>query len=71
MQNDVYGGVVFVAVVSVILVGVLGWVSALRSDFTHQLIRSRVHLVRILLMYALAIPIALLLAVVIFVGLLV
>ncbi|UCG16026.1 MAG: hypothetical protein JSV19_12105 [Phycisphaerales bacterium] len=70
IRNDIYKCVVFVLIVSVILVGVLGWVGALRSDFTRQLIRSRVHLIRILLMYALAMPFALLMVGLLGVGLL-
>ena len=34
----------------------LGWIGPLRSDYTSQLIRSRFHLVRIVVMYAVAIP---------------
>ncbi len=37
---------------AVVCIGVLGWVGPLRSDYTGQLVRSRVHLVRILIMYA-------------------
>ena len=36
--------------------GVLGWVGPLRSDHTRQLVRSRWHAVRILVMYALICP---------------
>ena len=36
------------------------WVGPLRSDYTRQLIRSRIHLVRILIMYGLVAPFALL-----------
>ncbi|MFH0980183.1 MAG: hypothetical protein V2A79_01420 [Planctomycetota bacterium] len=32
------------------------WVGALRSDFTRQLIRSRMHATRLILMYAMALP---------------
>jgi hypothetical protein len=36
--------------------GSFGWVGPLRSDYTRQLIRSRRHAVRIVLMYALVLP---------------
>lgn len=42
--------------ISVTLLGVAGWVGPVRSDYTRQLIRSRAHAVRIVLMYALALP---------------
>lgn len=37
----------------------IGWVGPLRSDYTRQLIRSRAHAVRVILMYAVGFPIAL------------
>jgi len=40
----------------VILYGALGWVGALRSDFTKTLIQSRGHATRIVLMYAIGLP---------------
>lgn len=49
------GGIMLLAAATV-------WVGALRSDFTRQLIRSRVHAVRIVLMYALLLPVLTLLA---------
>ncbi len=36
--------------------GALGWVGPLRSDYTHQLVRSRLHAVRIIAMYAVLFP---------------
>jgi len=44
----------------VVATGVAGWIGPLRSDFTRQLIRSRAHVVRILIMYALIMPFVLL-----------
>jgi len=39
------------------------WIGALRSDFTHQLVRSRLHAFRIVLLYALVFPALTILAV--------
>ena len=47
----VYGGVGGLALAAAAM-----WVGALRSDFTRQLIRSRIHAARIIVMYALAFP---------------
>jgi len=44
------------APVLIMLYGALGWVGALRSDFTRMLIQSRGHAVRIVLMYAIGLP---------------
>ena len=45
-------------IVSVVVafLGMLGWIGPLRSDYTNQLIRSRKHGIRILLMYGLIFP---------------
>ncbi|MBN1511729.1 MAG: hypothetical protein JXB13_06920 [Phycisphaerae bacterium] len=51
-----YEAFVRVMVLGVVCIGVLGWIGPLRSDYTGQLIRSRVHLVRILIMYAVVFP---------------
>ena len=40
----------------IMLYGALGWVGALRSDFTKMLIQSRWHATRIILMYAIGLP---------------
>jgi len=40
----------------IMLYGALGWIGPLRSDFTRMLIRSRWHAVRIVLMYAIGLP---------------
>ena len=40
----------------VALAAAVSWVGALRSDYTHQLIRSRLHAARIILMYAVVLP---------------
>ena len=37
--------------------GLVGWIGPLRSDYTRQLIRSRWHLARIIIMYAILFPI--------------
>jgi len=44
----------------VVLVGfaVAGWIGPVRSDYTRQLVRSRWHATRIVLMYALGLPVA-------------
>ena len=36
--------------------GMLGWIGPIRSDYTRQLIRSRWHGIRIVIMYALLFP---------------
>ncbi|UCC31888.1 MAG: hypothetical protein JSU86_06340, partial [Phycisphaerales bacterium] len=41
-----------------VLYGVGGWIGPLRSDYTRQLVRSRVHAVRIVIMYVLVLPLA-------------
>jgi hypothetical protein len=38
------------------VMGACGWIGPLRSDYTRQLIRSRKHAVRLVLMYAVALP---------------
>ncbi|MCP4593872.1 MAG: hypothetical protein GY842_24320 [bacterium] len=43
------------------------WIGALASDFTHQLVRSRVHIVRLLVMYAVLFPAVTICGLVIFV----
>ena len=40
--------------------GALGWVGPLRSDYTHQLVRSRFHAFRIVVMYAILLPVLML-----------
>ena len=45
------------------LLGVLNWVGPLRSDYTRQLIRSRFHAGRILLMYGVVFPFLIIFAV--------
>ena len=36
--------------------GAAGWIGPLRSDYTKQLVRSRVHMIRIIIMYAIILP---------------
>jgi hypothetical protein len=40
----------------IVLFGIGGWIGPLRSDYTRQLVRSLVHAVRIVIMYALVLP---------------
>ncbi len=56
----VYSDLWFALCLLVVALGIAGWIGPLRSDFTRRLVRSRVHLVRILIMYALVMPFALL-----------
>ena len=44
------------SVVGIYLIAAVGWVGPLRSDYTGQLVRSRWHALRIILMYALVAP---------------
>jgi hypothetical protein len=52
---------VLLSVLIPFMVGLIlaSWISPLRSDFTRQLIRSRVHAVRMYLMYVVIFPIPL------------
>ncbi len=62
--GDYAAAVILTGVVIILFVAVFAWDGALRSDFTRQLVRSRLHLARIHLMYVLwPLPIVLLLAV--------
>lgn len=51
-----YGLTVGGLTIATLLFGAAGWVGPLRSDYTYQLVRSRLHLIRIVAMYALALP---------------
>jgi len=51
-----YAGACTLIVVAVVALAAAGWIAPLRSDFTKQLIRSRLHMLRILLMYAALLP---------------
>jgi len=58
--------VAFVCIVlAVVALAAGGWIGALRSDFTKRLIRSRFHMLRIVVMYALILPLLLLYAIVV------
>jgi hypothetical protein len=43
-------------IVGLVCFGAIGWVGPLRSDYTRQLVRSRIHALRILAMYAVLLP---------------
>lgn len=43
-------------VLTVTAVGAAGWIGPLRSDYTRQLVRSRLHAARIVVMYAVILP---------------
>lgn len=45
-----------VVVLTAATISALGWIGPLRSDYTHQLIQSRRHGLRILIMYCWALP---------------
>jgi hypothetical protein len=55
-------GVYFLGYVGIILAVVgyaaAGWIGPLRSDFTKQLVRSKFHMLRIVVMYALILPLS-------------
>ena len=55
-QRALYSSAAQVLFLAVWMFAVTGWVGPLRSDYTRQLIRSRVHALRILLMYAIVLP---------------
>ena len=52
----VYGAAFWASAGVFYLVAALGWIGPLRSDYTAQLIRSRWHTLRIILMYAIVTP---------------
>jgi len=43
-------------VLTVTVLGAAGWIGPLRSDYTRQLVRSRLHAARIVVMYAVILP---------------
>ncbi len=46
----------FALPIMMVLFGIGGWIGPLRSDYTRQLVRSRMHAVRIVLMYGVVLP---------------
>ena len=52
----VFAGGIAVLWISISVFGMLGWIGPIRSDYTRQLIRSRWHGIRIVIMYALVFP---------------
>lgn len=48
--------VVLVLLLALQVVGAAGWIGPLRSDYTRQLVRSRFHAARIVVMYAVILP---------------
>lgn len=53
-DTDAYDQALVASVAGIYLIAALGWIGPLRSDYTRQLIRSRWHAARIIVMYALA-----------------
>ncbi|MBU0718400.1 MAG: hypothetical protein KJ749_09145, partial [Planctomycetes bacterium] len=54
--SDVAGSCLSTVMVVLLILAVGGWVGPVRSDYTRQLVRSRVHGARIVIMYALVFP---------------
>ncbi|UCE60395.1 MAG: hypothetical protein JSU63_01335 [Phycisphaerales bacterium] len=51
-----YGASLILLLAAMVAFGAAGWVGPLRSDYTKQLVRSRLHAARIILMYAVLLP---------------
>ncbi len=55
-----FASTLILIVVSFISFGAFGWIGPLRSDYTKQLVQSRWHQIRIILMYAIGFPLLIL-----------